>query len=48
MGITIVAEYVESQEVLDELHKMGVHLAQGYFIGKPARQSVPTDWLPPG
>ncbi|MFC5302340.1 putative bifunctional diguanylate cyclase/phosphodiesterase [Azospira restricta] len=44
MGITIVAEYVESQEVLDELHKMGVHLAQGYYIGKPARQTIAVDW----
>jgi diguanylate cyclase (GGDEF)-like protein len=48
MGITIVAEFVESQEVLDELHKMGVHLAQGYYIGKPARRVIPTDWVPPG
>ena len=48
MGITIVAEYVESQEVLDELHVMGVHLAQGYYIGKPARNVIGVDWQPPG
>ena len=47
MGITIVAEYVESQEVLDELHLMGVHLAQGYYIGKPSRQTIPGEWRPP-
>jgi diguanylate cyclase (GGDEF)-like protein len=47
MGITIVAEFVESQEVLDELHEMGVHLAQGYYIGKPARRIVPADWTAP-
>ena len=46
MGITIVAEYVESQEVLDELHVMGVHLAQGYYIGKPARNVIDVDWGP--
>jgi len=46
MGITIVAEYVESQEVLDELHVMGVHLAQGYYVGKPARHVIDTDWTP--
>jgi len=44
MGITIVAEYVESQEVLDELHVMGVHLAQGYYIGRPARNVIAADW----
>ncbi len=48
MGITIVAEYVESEEVLDELHQMGVHLAQGYYIGKPSRQIVDADWNAPG
>lgn len=47
MGITIVAEYVESQEILDELHLMGVHLAQGYHIGKPARQAVAVAWQEP-
>lgn len=47
MGITIVAEYVESKAVLDELQVMGVHLAQGYYIGKPARQAVAGDWKVP-
>jgi diguanylate cyclase (GGDEF)-like protein len=47
MGITIVAEYVESQEVLDELHVMGVHLAQGYYIGRPERQIIDADWKSP-
>lgn len=46
MGLTIVAEYVESQEVLDELHLMGVHLAQGYYIGRPARNVIAADWQP--
>ncbi|MBW7903552.1 MAG: EAL domain-containing protein [Rhodocyclaceae bacterium] len=46
MGITIVAEFVESQEVLDELHVMGVHLAQGYYIGKPQRRMIGVDWRP--
>ncbi|MDX9707731.1 MAG: EAL domain-containing protein, partial [Azospira sp.] len=44
MGITIVAEFVESQEVLDELHLMGVHLAQGYYVGKPRREIIDADW----
>jgi len=40
MGIAIVAEHVEAQEVLDELRQMGVQLAQGYHIGRPAREPV--------
>lgn len=40
MGIAIVAEHVESQEVLDELRGMGVQLAQGYHIGRPAPAPV--------
>lgn len=44
MGITVVAEFVESREVLDELAKMEVHLAQGYYIGRPGRHLLPADW----
>jgi diguanylate cyclase (GGDEF)-like protein len=46
MGITVVAEYVESAEVLNELERMEVHLAQGYFVGKPQRELVPLEWHP--
>ncbi len=48
MGITVVAEYVESGEVLQALDEMGVHLAQGYYIGRPARNIVAADWQAPG
>lgn len=47
MGITVVAEYVESAEVLGELERMEVHLAQGYYIGRPARELLPVRWQPP-
>ncbi|MCG2578510.1 bifunctional diguanylate cyclase/phosphodiesterase [Dechloromonas sp. XY25] len=47
MGITVVAEYVESAEVLGELERMEVHLAQGYYIGRPARELLPVVWQPP-
>lgn len=46
MGITVVAEYVESAEVLKELERMEVHLAQGYFVGRPQRELVPVEWHP--
>ncbi|MFK7852948.1 MAG: EAL domain-containing protein [Granulosicoccus sp.] len=35
MGIETVAEFVESQEIVDELIKIGIDYAQGYHIGKP-------------
>ena len=47
MGITVVAEYVESAEVLGELERLEVHLAQGYYIGRPARDLLPVVWQPP-
>lgn len=48
MGITVVAEYVESAEVLRELERLDVHRAQGYYIGRPARELMPVDWKPAG
>jgi len=47
MGIAVVAEYVESPEVLRELERMEIHRAQGYYIGRPAPAIMPRDWLPP-
>jgi EAL domain-containing protein (putative c-di-GMP-specific phosphodiesterase class I) len=35
LGLAIVAEGVESQEVWDALRALGCSLAQGYFIGRP-------------
>ncbi len=36
LGILTVAEFVESAEILDELKKMGVDYAQGYYLGMPS------------
>ena len=47
MGITVVAEYVESPEVLSELVRLEIQCAQGYYIGRPARELLPVDWQPP-
>lgn len=44
MGIKTIAEFVESQAILDELRDMGVDFAQGYYLGR----ALPLDkWQPP-
>ncbi|MFV9615805.1 MAG: EAL domain-containing protein [Gammaproteobacteria bacterium] len=35
MGIKTIAEFVESEEILQDLRKLGVNYAQGYHINKP-------------
>jgi EAL domain-containing protein (putative c-di-GMP-specific phosphodiesterase class I) len=35
MGKETVAEFVESQAILDLLRGIGVHYAQGYAVGYP-------------
>ena len=35
MGKQTIAEFVENQEILDALNKIGVDYAQGYYLGKP-------------
>lgn len=35
MGIEVVAEFVETQDVQDRLVELGVHYSQGYHIQKP-------------
>jgi EAL domain-containing protein (putative c-di-GMP-specific phosphodiesterase class I) len=36
MGKSTVAEFVESDEILEALREIGVDYAQGYAIGKPS------------
>lgn len=35
MGKQTVAEFVESQAIVDKLREIGVHYAQGYAVGHP-------------
>lgn len=46
MGKRVIAEFVESQAILDVLCELGVDFAQGYFIGRPA-PLPPRPALPP-
>ncbi len=40
MGIKTIAEFIESEEVLNELKELKVDYAQGYYTGKPAENFV--------
>ena len=44
LNIQVIAEFVETGEVLDELKRMGMDMAQGYFIGRPAPEILPGEW----
>jgi len=36
LGMETIAEFVDSQEVLDKVTEIGVDYSQGFFLGKPA------------
>jgi diguanylate cyclase (GGDEF)-like protein len=35
IGIETVAEFVEDKETLEAVKKLGIHYAQGYYVGRP-------------
>lgn len=45
LGINVVAEGVETQDVLEQLEAYGCHTIQGYFISKPMPLAAFTNWL---
>jgi len=45
MGLQVVAEGIESQEVCDTVKKLGCDFGQGYFISKPMDSEVLLVWL---
>jgi diguanylate cyclase (GGDEF)-like protein len=45
MGLKVVAEGVENQEILDMLRALGCDLAQGYFISRPLPPDRFEQWL---
>lgn len=36
LGLKTIAEYVENQEILDEMRSIGLDFVQGYAVGRPA------------
>lgn len=44
-GLSVVAEGVESQEVMDHLSAIGCDMVQGYFISPPRAAEPPEGWL---
>jgi EAL domain-containing protein (putative c-di-GMP-specific phosphodiesterase class I) len=45
MGLSVIAEGVENQEVLDMLINLGCDVAQGYFFCKPQEADQIRTWL---
>ncbi len=48
LGLTVVAEGVESEQVLDELARLGCDVAQGYHLSRPLPADALADWLRSG
>lgn len=45
LGLTVVAEGVENETTWQQLHKLGCHFAQGYFLSRPLTADLLTHWL---
>jgi EAL domain-containing protein (putative c-di-GMP-specific phosphodiesterase class I) len=44
LGLTVVAEGVETVEMFDELERLGCDIAQGYLLSRPLPPDELTDW----
>jgi EAL domain-containing protein (putative c-di-GMP-specific phosphodiesterase class I) len=45
LGVVVVAEGVESEDVLNRLRMLGCDLAQGFVLAHPAPAADTTEWL---
>jgi EAL domain-containing protein (putative c-di-GMP-specific phosphodiesterase class I)/GGDEF domain-containing protein len=45
LGMRVVAEGVDSAEALASVKELGCEIAQGYYIGRPMRSDLVTEWL---
>ncbi len=46
LGITVIAEGIETVPEYEILRDRGVHLFQGYLFARPGFESLPAVWLP--
>ncbi|NTV10105.1 MAG: bifunctional diguanylate cyclase/phosphodiesterase [Zoogloea sp.] len=47
LGIKVVAEFVERPEILEEMRRVGIDMAQGYYVGRPQRELLAdSHWQP--
>ena len=47
LGISVLAEGVETEEQMRHLRDIGCEAAQGYFFGRPAPAATARQWLNP-
>lgn len=45
LGLEVIAEGVESEDILRRLLALGCDYAQGYYIGRPLQSSELVAWL---
>jgi diguanylate cyclase len=45
LGLSVVAEGVESKEIWSELARLGCDFVQGYFLSRPLPAAAFLDWL---
>jgi EAL domain-containing protein (putative c-di-GMP-specific phosphodiesterase class I) len=45
LGMRVVAEGVETQEILDELRLLGCDLAQGFLLSRPLPADEVEEWI---
>jgi EAL domain-containing protein (putative c-di-GMP-specific phosphodiesterase class I) len=45
LGLEVVAEGVETEGILRELHRLGCDAAQGYYLSKPVPAEALTSWM---
>ena len=45
LGMTVIAEGVETRQQQQRLHELGCHVAQGYFCGKPMDGAAFAAWV---
>ena len=48
LGLSVVAEGVETKEAWNALARLGCDVIQGYYLSRPVpAESLPLDWLEP-